>query len=230
MSKFKKFTQLKKNSKEEVDALYEILGIDRKDKNIEKTNPDIPRIAELLEWNAEIEALEEGKASGHTLRVAYLSKKMAEELGLDDDEVKNIYLGALFHDTGKHLISPKILSKPGPLTDEEYEIVKTHVTLAIDLVEDVVPVESLAIIRGHHERMDGSGYPDGIAPTNIGIKILGLVDSYDAMTSNRVYNIPKSKDVTFQELEWCTVPREKGGMGYLYDPKLVEILKKIVEE
>ena len=159
MSKFKKFTQLKKNSKEEVDALYEILGIDKKDKNIEKINPDIPRIAELLEWNAEIEALEEGKASGHTLRVAYLSKKMAEELGLDDDEVKNIYLGALFHDTGKHLISPKILSKPGPLTDEEYEIVKTHVTLAIDLVEDVVPVESLAIIRGHHERMDGSGYP-----------------------------------------------------------------------
>lgn len=230
MNKFKKFNHLKKNSAEEVEALYEMLGITKKDKRVEEINPLIPRIAELLTWNAEIEAIEEGKESGHTLRVAYLAKRLAEESNLSDEQIKDIYFAALLHDTGKHLISPKILGKPGPLTDAEYETIKTHVILAEDLVKDVVSKESMEIIRGHHERMDGSGYPDGIIPTNIGIKILGLVDSYDAMTSKRVYNVPKSKEFSFQELEWCTIPRDKGGMGCLYDPELVKLLKEIESE
>lgn len=227
----KRFKHTKENSKEEIDTLYEMLGIpeNKKGKN-KKPNLDLNKIAKLLKWNAKIETLEEGKESGHTLRVAYLSKRIAEELGLDDKTIETIYFAALFHDTGKHLISPKIIGKPGPLTDEEYEIVKTHTTLAEDLVKGIVPDESLEIIRGHHERMDGCGYPDGIVPENIGIKILGLVDSYDAMTSRRVYSMPKDKDVTFQELERCTIPREEGGMGYLYDKELVKILEKIEQD
>ncbi len=228
MKRFKKFNHIKENTAEEISTLYEMLGINKKGKEIsEEAFLHIDRIAELLTWNAEIEAIEEGKESGHTLRVAYLAKRIADELGLNEDKTKDIYFAALFHDIGKHLIPKKILGKPGPLTTEEYEIVKTHTVLAEDLVKDICNKNVIEIIRGHHERMDGSGYPDGIVPSNIGIRILGLVDSYDAMTSNRVYSSSKTKDIAFQELKRCTIPKEEGGFGYLYDARLVEILEDI---
>lgn len=217
-----------KNTEEEVALLYEMLALDSKTKTSEIfSKSDLKKIGQLLKWNSKIEKLEEGKESGHTLRVASLSVAIADELNLDLETKRNIYLGALFHDIGKYYISPKIIGKPGPLTDEEYLIMKTHATLAERLIKDLVNEETLNIVKNHHERMDGSGYPSGIIVEDIGVKILGLVDSYDAMTSHRVYNSSKSKELTFQELERCTIPREKGGFGFLYDPSLVAILKRI---
>lgn len=228
MKRFKHFTHIKENTVEEVETLYDMLGINKKGKTIsDDVYPHIDKVAELLKWNAEIESIEEGKESGHTLRVAYLSKRLAEEIGLNEDDTKDIYFAALFHDIGKHLIPKKILGKPGPLTTEEYETMKTHVSLAEDLVKDIVNERVVAIIKGHHERMDGSGYPDGIVPSNMGIRILGLVDSYDAMTSRRVYSSPKTKELAFQELKRCTIPKEEGGFGHLYDARLVDILEDI---
>ncbi len=216
-----------KNTQEEIATYYDMLGISQKElKSSAKKDPKYAKIAELQKWNFEIEKLEEGKENGHTLRVAHLAKRMADELELDTKTTKSIYFAGLFHDIGKHLISKDIIGKPGPLTDEEYEIVKTHVELARDLLKDVVDEDTLEIIEEHHERMDRSGYPQGIIP-NLGARIIGIVDSYDAMTSRRVYNDPKSKEIAFQELKRCTLPREKGGFSYLYDEDLVDLLIKL---
>lgn len=224
---FKNIINAKNNKKEELETFYEMTGLNsptHKKTSEEKTR--LKAIKRLLKWNKKIERLEEGKEGGHTLRVAYLSKKMAEATGLDKNEVEDVYFAALFHDIGKHLISPKIIGKPGPLTDDEYKIMKKHTVLAENLVKGTISDSAVEIIKSHHERMDGSGYPKGIVP-EISARILGLVDSYDAMTSNRVYSMPKNKDVTFQELERCTIPREEGGMGYLYDKELVKKLKEL---
>lgn len=225
----KLFTNLfhKRESKEDMQAFYEILGVSKKSEL--ETNPEYIKMAELLKWNSEIEILEEGSANGHTLRVANLSKKMAEELKLSKEDVKIIYYAALFHDIGKHLIPKEITGKPGPLTNEEYDIMKTHTELAEDLVNGIIPEKSIDIIKCHHERMDKSGYPNGVVP-NLGARIIGVIDSYDAMTSKRVYSNPKNKYDAFQELERCTIPRDKGGFGELYDIKLVNVLKKIENE
>lgn len=222
----KLFTQLfhKNESKEDLKTFYEMLGISKKSEL--EQNPEYNKISELLKWNSEIEVLEEGNANGHTLRVANLSKQIAEKMGLSTEEIKDIYYAALFHDIGKHLIPAEIISKPGPLTNEEYETMKTHTILAEKLVKGIISDASIEIIKNHHERMDKSGYPNGIVP-NIGARIIGVVDSYDAMTSKRVYSNPKSKYDTFQELERCTIPRDKGGFGELYDKNIVEILRHI---
>lgn len=218
----------RKNSKEDYDAFYEVMNVHYKNiKSEAKRNPNFAKMAELLSWNTEIEKLEEGSETGHTLRVASLSKKLAEELKLSDEEIKTIYLAALFHDIGKHKIPAKIVGKQGPLTDDEYKIMKTHVELAEGILKGVMSDDVIKIILDHHERMDGKGYPRGIVPESIGAKIIGLVDSYDAMTSHRVYRTPKSKDFAFQELKWCTIPKEQGGMGCLYDASLVDLLIKI---
>ncbi len=212
-------------NKEETDILYEMLGVTKKTiKKKIKEDKNFATLIELLKLNKKIEKLEEGTENGHTLRVATLAKKMAEAAHLSEDEVKSIYLAALYHDIGKYKISAKIISKPGPLTKEEYEIVKTHVDLATEMLDGLLPNDTIEIIKCHHERMDKSGYPRGIEPSSIGAKIIAIVDSYDAMTSKRVYNSSKSKDIAFQELKMCTVPRDKGGIGYLYDPYFVDIL------
>lgn len=220
-----------KNTEAEFDLLYEMLDIDPKTKTSSIfTKQELKKIGKLLKWNSKIEKLEEGKESGHTLRVAYLSNAIAEELGLDMETRRNLYLAAIFHDIGKYFISPKIVGKPGPLTDEEYEFMKTHTVLAEKLIKGLVNDSTLEIVKSHHERMDGSGYPQGIIVEDICVKILGLVDSYDAMTSNRVYNTSKSKELAFQELDRCSIPREEGGFGFLYDPDLISVLKKIETE
>lgn len=214
-----------RDDKKEMEAFYEMFKVTKKTlKSSIKNDKKLAQLMDLLKLNENIEKLEEGSKTGHTLRVAYLSKKMAEAANLQEKEISDVYFAALYHDIGKAKISPKIIGKPGPLTDEEYEIVKTHVELGTEMLTGLVSDEVIDIIAKHHERMDGSGYPKGIVPESTGAKIIAIVDSYDAMTSKRVYNDPKSHDIAFQELKMCTVPRDQGGIGHLYDQYLVDIL------
>ncbi len=154
---------------------------------------------------------------GHSERVAYFSKRIAEEMGLRKDEVKAIYVAGLLHDIGKIGIPDSILLKPGKLSNEEYEIIKLHPTLSYELLNHIdVLKNSLPGIKYHHERWDGSGYPEGLKGKEIPLqaRILAVADSFDAMTSDRIYRKGMSKSKAITELKKLS--------GKKYDPEIVE--------
>ncbi len=218
----------KKNLTKELLYLYEMLDIPiitldeveqfdfHKNKKQQKY---LEEFSSYLELNIKIEMIEEQKL-GHLLRVAKYAKDLAESLQLDQKHIKNIYIAALFHDVGKYLIPEEILGKPGKLTDEEFETMQKHCLLARQIVDRFLNEEIIKMIESHHERMDKSGYSMGITP-NIGAQIIGIADSYDAITSSRVYHNAEKKEEAFEELLLCTKKKEEGGKGTLYDSALV---------
>jgi putative nucleotidyltransferase with HDIG domain len=144
-------------------------------------------LAVVRAWGESIEASDR-YTFGHSERVAQNAVAMARALGLDDHEETTILLGAYLHDVGKLRVPHEILSKPGPLTCEEREVVERHVTWGLELLADLqFPWDIKAIIRWHHERCDGSGYPDRLLADEIplGAQIVGIMDVYDALTTER---------------------------------------------
>ena len=172
-----------------------------------------------LQLNIVVELSEEEKL-GHLLRVGKYAKELATHAQLTKPEIDNIYIAALFHDVGKSKIPVEIIGKKDRLSDQEFSIIKTHSGLARTVLNDFLEESILEMIEGHHERMDGSGYAKGIVPS-IGIQVIGIADSYDAMISSRVYHLGASKEYAFEELLKCTRSKEDGGKGILYNLDLV---------
>jgi HD-GYP domain-containing protein (c-di-GMP phosphodiesterase class II) len=135
-------------------------------------------------------------SAGHCRRVAAMSGLVASRLGLDPCEVARIEAAARVHDVGKIIVSPEILEKPGKLTHAEFEEIQRHALFGARLVAARGDPGLTAIVRHHHERIDGSGYPDGLhgAAIPLGSRIIGVVDSYDALTSRRPYRDPLSQE------------------------------------
>jgi len=173
-----------------------------------------------LKLNTEIEMLEEGKV-GHTLRVGRYVIELCKLGNVKEDEMKKIYIAGLFHDIGKIKVPKKIVSKPGKLTEKEFEEMRRHCEYAYDILNDYLDAEILDMVITHHERVNKSGYPKGITPS-LGAKIIGIADSYDAMLSTRVYKKNKSLKATLEELKRCTIEEKNGGKGILYDKNLVD--------
>lgn len=154
----------------------------------------------------------------HSLRVAELVNAFGCELNLDVDQLTEATLCALFHDVGKIFTPDSVLKKPGPLTPDELVLMKLHAIDSQKLVESVSSLKHLApYIRSHHERWDGKGYPDGIYGEQIPwiSRLILLADTFDAMTSTRIYRKFKSADEAYAEIERCT--------GSQFDPKLAPI-------
>lgn len=179
----------------------------------------IRKFSYYLQLNIVVELSEEEKI-GHLLRVGKYARELALTAHLSKKEVDNIYIAALFHDIGKSKIPVEIIGKKNKLSDQEFSIIKTHSDLARTILEDFLEEPILRMIEGHHERMDGSGYAKGIVP-DIGVQILGIADSYDAMISSRVYHQGTSRESAFEELLQCTTTKEDGGKGILYNADLV---------
>lgn len=207
--------------------LYNILEIpvfeyeDFKDIKYKEENEKLKAFSDYLKLNTEIELLEEGKI-GHTLRVGRYAIELCKLLNLTKEETKEIYIGAIFHDIGKTNIPKRILSKPGRLTEKEFEIIKTHCEKGVEILDDFFNESILDMILSHHERCDKSGYPRGIEPS-LGAKIIGIADSYDAMTSARVYKKNKSLKAAQEELVRCSLDKKNGGIGKLYDENMVRL-------
>jgi len=164
------------------------------------------------------------ETKGHSERVSKLATVLAEELGMSDKEIKMIHLAGLFHDIGKIGVPDAILLKNGPLTKEEFREITRHPAEGEKILASYAPFkEVLAIVRGHHERYDGSGYPDGIAGENIclGARIIAVADSFDAMISNRTYRQGLGFDRTLSELI--------KGKGTQFDAKIVDCLLAFIE-
>ncbi|HET9073155.1 MAG TPA: PAS domain S-box protein [Solirubrobacteraceae bacterium] len=130
----------------------------------------------------------------HSERVAALAERIARELGWTSKRARALYHCGVLHDVGKIGIPDEIILKPGRLTAEEYELVKQHAQLGARIASEVLEHEQVTWVRGHHERWDGSGYPDGLAGAEIpdGAQILAVADAYDVMTQSRAYQVRRS--------------------------------------
>lgn len=162
--------------------------------------------------------------SQHSTRVTTLSVSMANILKLGDDEKDVLYIAASLHDIGKVGIPDSILLKPGRLTDEEFMIIKRHPDIGADIIKPIPPMSrETEVIRYHHERYDGKGYPSGIGGEEIPLlsRIINLADSYDAMTSDRPYRNGLPMDKAIEEIVRC--------MGSQFDPELAKIfISKVI--
>lgn len=155
---------------------------------------------------------------GHSQRVAAISRRLAEELGFSADHVRHVYLAGLLHDIGKIGVRESILCKDGRLTDEEYGHIKEHPSIAAKILRRIRHLDPIVTgVLSHHERLDGKGYPQGLSGEAVPLegRIIGLADSWDAMTSHRTYRRAKPIEEAAEELRRCA--------GTQFDPKLVEI-------
>lgn len=162
---------------------------------------------------------------GHSERVTRIAIAIAEELGFSSKQIEKIRLVGLVHDIGKIGISESILNKPDKLTNEEFELVKTHCELGQRILQPIVQdSEILDIVLHHHERYDGSGYPHRLSANQIstGARILAVADAYDAMTSDRPYRPALSHEAARAELE--------KGKGTQFDPAIVDTLFKVISK
>ncbi|MDW8107555.1 MAG: response regulator [Armatimonadota bacterium] len=165
------------------------------------------------------------ETEGHSERVAAYTMAMANRLNLSEDELHAIELGALLHDIGKIGVPDSILYKPGPLTPEEWEVMKQHPIIGYQMCMKVDALRPAApIVLHHHERWDGQGYPHGLAGEAIplGARIFAIADALDAMTSDRPYRRALSFAQARDEIVRCA--------GKQFDPRMVELFLEIPEE
>lgn len=162
---------------------------------------------------------------GHSMRVTLYSLALAKHLNLSEELLEEIETAGLLHDIGKIAIPEKILLKPGKLTEEEFNVIKTHPELGEKLVESINKLRLVSNwLKSHHERYDGKGYPEGLVGEQIPIsaRIIALADTYDAMTSNRAYRGALSHETAMEEIAKC--------LGTQFDPSLAKIFVQIKDE
>lgn len=156
--------------------------------------------------------------SGHSSRVSRYATRAAVLLGFTDDALEHVRLGGELHDIGKIGTRENILNKPGPLTAQEFEHIKAHAPLGEKILAPFLSTSPtvLRIVRSHHERLDGSGFPDGLIGDRIPLeaRIVAVVDAFDAMTTNRAYRQPRSAAEAIAELRRCS--------GTHFDGQVVE--------
>jgi putative nucleotidyltransferase with HDIG domain len=162
---------------------------------------------------------------GHSQRVTYYALRLGDELGLDPETRTRLELGALLHDLGKIGIPDAILRKPGPHTPEEQRIMRTHCELGVEIVRGIPHLQgALDVIHHHHERYDGHGYPLGLKGEEIPLvaRIFAVVDTLDAMTSDRPYRKACPFSDAVAEIQRCA--------GSQFDPQVVVILAAVYQE
>ena len=155
---------------------------------------------------------------GHSQRVTEMSVAVARELDMPQNSIDKIRLAGLVHDIGKIGIRESVLTKPARLTDEEFQHIKYHCEIGERILNPIVDNEEiLMMVRHHHERYDGAGYPDGLSADQIplGARIIAVADSYDAMTSERPYREAMSTEAACAEIKRCK--------GTQFDPKVAEV-------
>ena len=160
---------------------------------------------------------------GHAERVSEIAEMTARAYGLSEERCRAIRYAALMHDVGKLSVESRILQKPGKLTPEEYEHMKIHPMRGVEIIQEIdLLAEAIVGVRHHHERMDGKGYPDGLAGYQIPLfaRLITVSDAFDSMTSTRVYRKAKSKEEAFEELHRFS--------GVMFDPAAIAALEKAI--
>ncbi|MCR5684635.1 MAG: HD-GYP domain-containing protein [Lachnospiraceae bacterium] len=162
---------------------------------------------------------------GHSVRFAKYSRMLAAKMGMSEEDCENVYYMGLLHDIGKIGVPSSIINSPDKLTDDEYDVVKTHPCLGYDILAEIKSRPDLSIgARWHHERFDGKGYPDGRAGNDIPFfaRIISVADSYDAMTSNRSYRSYMPQAIVRSEIE--------KNAGTQFDPEIARCMLELIDD
>ncbi len=180
---------------------------------------------QILHTLANVIATRDPYTKRHSQRLVILGEKLARAMGLSAEEIDLLRWASLLHDIGKIGVPDAILRKPGPLTPREWKVMKQHPVFGANIIAPLSGMERVAaIIRAHHERFDGSGYPDGLAGRRIPLlsRILTVVDAYVAMTDERAYSPSYSREKAIREL--------LDNRGTQFDPRIVDVFIRILEE
>lgn len=199
-------------------VLKQKLELEYAKKQIKMGNETILSIARTVD-------AKDSNTSEHSFRVSQYSVAIAKRYGFDEKQCENLRQMALLHDIGKIGIPDAILNKPAKLSDEEYEIMKSHVVRGGEILKDFTLIENVNVgALYHHERYDGKGYCAGLKGEEIPIeaRIIGIADAFDAMTANRVYRKQLDLDYVIEELKRCS--------GTQFDPNLTKIMLSLIED
>jgi len=190
--------------------------------NLVKLRQALGAIIKVLESTVEIK---DPYTAGHQRRVADLARKIAKDLGLSPDRIDGIRIAGIIHDVGKMHVPSEILSKPDRLSEIEFSLIKTHPQVGFDILKEIeFPWPVADIVLQHHERMDGSGYPNKLSNENILLeaRILAVADVVEAMASHRPYRPALGIQRALDEIST--------NRGILYDPEVVDVCLKLFKE
>jgi putative nucleotidyltransferase with HDIG domain len=208
-----------------VEAIYRAVEVRFQQQEVDRANR---RVRDTLEQTVMAMAraieLRDPYTDGHQKRVALLAAAIAEDMGLSPERVDGIRLGALVHDVGKIQVPTEILSKPGLLRDVERSIVRQHAKAGEELLGNIdFPWPIAQMVLHHHERLDGSGYPDGLKDEQLTLetKIIGVADVAEAMSAHRPYRPALGIKAAIEEL--------RQGSGRLYDSAVVDSCIRVLE-
>ena len=209
------FEELRRSLEGTVNALASAVDFEELRRNLEDT---VHALAVAIEMKDPLTA-------SHQRRVAKLACAIAEDMALSDDKIEGIGIAAMVHDIGKINVPSEILSKGGPLNDAEFDLIKRHPQAGYDILKDIKfpwPVAQIAL--QHHERVDGSGYPQGLKGNNILLeaRVLAVADVVEAMSSNRPYRPALGIDKAMEEI--------RKNKGKLYDPDVVPACLRVCSE
>jgi putative nucleotidyltransferase with HDIG domain len=208
-----------------LDARVDLVYVEGKEAELEETY-----LAVVREWGQSIESADT-YTFGHCERVARRAVAVAVAMGMDEHAQTTVRVGAYLHDVGKVRVPHEILSKPDELTPDEFDVVQMHPVWGIELLAAVeFPWDIKPIIRWHHERYDGTGYPDRLRGADIPVaaQIVGIADVYDALTTTRPYRPALSRERALAEMDrcrgwWCDAVRVAFRKA-LAEPRAPELL------
>lgn len=219
---------------EEDDLFYRIIDERKVSELVLNTIKNLPPIQMASDKNdidkvikvfAEVIDAKHSYTAGHSFRVARYTYALAKALDIPEKEAHKLKVAAYLHDAGKVAVPKSILDKPGRLTPEEYTLIKKHPVYTMEIMSLVSSLKDLVkIAGGHHERYDGSGYPDGLCGDGIplGARIMAVADAFDAMTSRRPYQQQRSVIEAKDEII--------KNSGSQFDPKIVKIATKALKD
>lgn len=200
--------------------------VERKTNDLVKSNRKIKKLTvQIIRALTSAIDAKDAYTNGHSNRVAKYAKEIALRLGKSDMEANDIFYAAMLHDVGKIGIDNRIINKPGSLTEEEYDIIKEHPVKGATILRQISELPSLSYgARWHHERYDGTGYPDGLAGEDIPeiARIICVADCYDAMSSDRSYRKALAQRDVRSEIE--------NGKGTQFDPVIADVMLRMIDE
>lgn len=182
-------------------------------------------VNQFLETFAHAIDAKDQNTNGHSQRVAIYSAEIAKRMGMSDEEQEQIYYMGMLHDIGKIGIPDAILKKPGKLTEEEMQIIRNHPTIGGEILKDFTAIQGISDgARYHHERYDGNGYNEGLKGKEIPLaaRIICVADSYDTMSSKRVYKELHEENYILSELDRCS--------GKQFDPAIVPFMIEMIKD
>jgi len=212
--------------REVIGSVQDITGKKLAEENLKESKERLREsFVQLAETTSRVLGVRDPYTQKHELRVGDLAREVGKRMGLEEEKRLGLYLGGVLHDIGKIAVPETILTKPGELKEVEWRMIKSHPEVGYEkiLKDTDFPWPVAEMTLHHHERLDGSGYPDGLKGNELTteVRILGACDVVEAMSSRRPYREVRSKEETLAEIE--------SGKRDKYDTEVVDILVEMIE-